>query len=38
MSGVRISVRTLTLNLNFEKIKEQLDSIAEEHFVEVQNG
>lgn len=35
MSGNRISVRTLDLNLDFEKIKEQLDKIVEEHFVEV---
>lgn len=32
MSGNRISVRTLDLNMDFEKIKEQLDKIAEEHF------
>ena len=32
--GKRISVRTLDLNMDFEKIKEQLDKIAEEHFGE----
>lgn len=34
MSGNRISVRTLDLNLDFERIKEQKDKIAEEHFGE----
>lgn len=38
MSGNRISVRTLDLNLDFERIKEQLDKIAEEHLGEVKNG
>lgn len=32
MSGNKISVRTLDLNLNFEDIKKQLDSIVKEHF------
>lgn len=34
MSGNRISVRTLDLNLDFEKIKEQLGKIAVEYFGE----
>jgi 5-methylcytosine-specific restriction enzyme subunit McrC len=33
MSGNRISVRTLDLNLDFERIKEQLDAIIIEHFL-----
>ena len=32
MSGNKISVRTLDLNLQFEKIAEQLNGIVEEHF------
>lgn len=32
MSGNRISVRTLDLNLPFEQIAAQLDAIAEQHF------
>lgn len=32
MSGNRISVKTLDLNVPFEKIKEQLDSIAKHEF------
>lgn len=32
MSGNRISVRTLDLNLPFDDIKAQLDTIAQEHF------
>lgn len=32
MSGNRISVKTLDLNVPFEKIKEQLDSIVKQEF------
>lgn len=32
MSGNQISVRSLDLNTEFEKIAKQLDAIAEEHF------
>lgn len=32
MSGNTISVQTLDLNCDFEKIAEQLDAIAEEYF------
>lgn len=32
MSGNKISVRTLDLNCDFTKIKEQLNSVIEEHF------
>lgn len=35
MSGNRISVRTLDLNLEFDEIRKQLDGIVEEHFEEV---
>jgi len=35
MSGNKISVRTLDLNVEFEKIREQLDGIAAEHFPNV---
>lgn len=35
MSGNRISVRTLDLNLEFDEIRKQLDGIVEEHFGEV---
>lgn len=34
MSGNRISVRTLDLNLNFAEIRKQLDRIVDEHFEE----
>lgn len=34
MSGNKISVKTLDLNCDFNMIKEQLDSIAFEHFGE----
>ncbi len=36
MSGNQISVKTLDLNLEFEEIAKQLDSIAKEHFTQVQ--
>lgn len=34
MSGNRISVRTLDLNLDFSEIRKQLDDIVEEYFEE----
>jgi len=34
MSGNRISVKTLDLNCNFEKIAAQLDAITSEYFGE----
>lgn len=34
MSGNKISIRTLDLNLDFEGIKDQLDKIVKEHFDE----
>lgn len=35
MSGNRISVKTLDLNLEFDEIRKQLDGIVDEHFGEV---
>jgi 5-methylcytosine-specific restriction enzyme subunit McrC len=32
MSGNKISVKSLDMNSDFEKIKEQLDAIVREHF------
>jgi len=38
MSGNRIGVRTLDLNLGFDEIKKQLDGIVEEYFEEEENS